>query len=222
MEMPADTDVESAAGTAKLKRTPLKIRRPPALPDVRELASLVQRVGGGDQSAEGIVVDLFHEAVRLVALGRTGKPEVARELAQDVLMATIVALRRGGLREYEKLTAFVYGIARNHINNYFRANARQPDEEVLSPQYPGEAAADPVESAERAALVRRALAALSSSDRKILLLTLVDGLKPGEIARRLGLSHEVVRARKSRAIKKIVEYLSKLSRTDAIDHLVDR
>jgi DNA-directed RNA polymerase specialized sigma24 family protein len=47
----------------------------------------------------------------------------------------------------------------------------------------------------------------------VLLLTLVDGLKPREIARRLGLSDEVVRARKSRALKKIIEFVRDRSRT---------
>jgi DNA-directed RNA polymerase specialized sigma24 family protein len=35
------------------------------------------------------------------------------------------------------------------------------------------------------------------------MLTLVDGLKPGQIAARLGLGEEVVRTRKSRAIKRL-------------------
>jgi len=176
----------------------------------------VQRVGCGDETAENLVVELFHEPVRHVVLGRTGNREVARELAQDVLMAVIVALRRKALRDADKLTAFVYGIARNHINNYFRADARRPGEETLSDDHPFPPAADPLEAAERTALVRRALSALSGADRKILLLTLVDGLKPAEIARQLGLSDEVVRARKSRAIKRAVEYLSKLSRIGRI------
>jgi RNA polymerase sigma factor (sigma-70 family) len=182
------------------------------LPDGEELANLATRVQRGDPSAEEFLVDLFYERVRLVALFRTGNAEAARELAQDVLMAVVTALRNGGVRDAARLTAFVYGTARNHVNSYFRTGTRRPEEDALTLDYPAAPAPDPVESAERTARVREALATLQSSDRKILLLTLVDGLKPGEIARRLGLSDEVVRARKSRAIKKVALLMHKVSR----------
>ena len=60
--------------------------------------------------------------------------------------------------------------------------------------------------------MRRALATLKATDRKILLLTLVEGLKPGEIGVRLALTAETVRARKSRALKKIIGRVKRLSR----------
>jgi RNA polymerase sigma-70 factor, ECF subfamily len=195
------------------KGASLTNRRPPALPDGGELADLATRIRRGEASAEEALVDLFYERVRLVALFRTGKPDAARELAQDVLMAVVTALRHGDVRDTAKLTAFVYGTARNHVNNYFRADTRRPVEDALLVDYPAPAAPDPLEDSERTALVREALRTLDSADRKILLLTLVDGLKPGEIARRLGLSDEVVRARKSRAIKKVAAWMNKLSRT---------
>jgi RNA polymerase sigma-70 factor (ECF subfamily) len=44
-------------------------------------------------------------------------------------------------------------------------------------------------------------------DREILTLTLFEGLKPGEIARRVGLSPEAVRTRKSRAVQRVIEEL---------------
>ncbi len=182
------------------------------MPGGEELADVATRVRRGEASAEEFLVDLFYERVRLVALFRTGNPEAARELAQDVLMAVVTALRNGDVRDAAKLTAFVYGTARNHVNNYFRTDTRRPDEDALVLDYP--AAPSPIRS--RAPSVRRWCARrcvrFQSTNRKILLLTLVDGLKPGDIARRLGLSDEVVRARKSRAIKKVALLVNKLSR----------
>jgi RNA polymerase sigma factor (sigma-70 family) len=60
-----------------------------------------------------------------------------------------------------------------------------------------------IEEADRRRLVRSELAALEPRDREIVQLTLVEGLKPGEIAHRLGMSAELVRTRKSRAIKRL-------------------
>lgn len=143
---------------------------------------------------------------------RTRDRELARELTQDVLMAAIAGVRAGQLRDGEKLGAFVYGITRNCINNQLRRQRRQPVEQAI---VDSDAVYDPVEAEqrrERAMLVRLAMRQVPEADRRVLRLTLVDGLKPGEIAARLGLSDEVVRARKSRALKRIADVVRRMSR----------
>jgi RNA polymerase sigma factor (sigma-70 family) len=71
-----------------------------------------------------------------------------------------------------------------------------------------------LEDAERVRLVLQALERLGQEDRRILWMTLVKGQKPGEIAAALGLTSEVVRTRKLRAVKKVTELIEKkMSRT---------
>ena len=91
----------------------------------------------------------------------------------------------------------MHGIARNTANNYLRTRRRQSVLDELPESVAAAVWDDPVESAERRQLVRRALSSVSQEDRRILMLTLAEGLKPGEIAERLGLNDEVVRTRKS-------------------------
>ena len=146
-------------------------------------------------------------------LFRSRDPEAARDLAQDVMLAVVRALRNEQLREPERLAGFVYGTARNVINNYLRTRSRLPKEDSIDAALHLASPPDPVDHGERIGLVRRALGTLGSTDRKILLLTLVEGLKPGEIGVRLGLTSEIVRARKSRALKKTIERVKRLSRT---------
>jgi RNA polymerase sigma factor (sigma-70 family) len=62
-------------------------------------------------------------------------------------------------------------------------------------------------------MMSRLLMSLNAADREVLELALIEGLKPWEIARRLGLTSETVRARKSRAIKKAIAYVREASRT---------
>jgi len=176
-------------------------------------ASIVERIHRGDSGAEERLVLLFGERIRLVALARTRDRELARELTQEALMAVLSALRAGHLRASDKLAAFVYGIVRNIVNNQFRAAKRRPPTEPIEPEHAVTVPIDPIEQSDRARMVRDALGLLSADDRQIILFTLVDGLKPGEIARRLGLPDEVVRARKSRAIKRISERIAELSRS---------
>ena len=72
--------------------------------------------------------------------------------------------------------------------------------------------ADP-ETVERRDLLRRCLEEMSPGDREVLVLTLGEGLNPRDIASRLGLSPEVVRQKKCRATKRILDLVEKLSRS---------
>jgi RNA polymerase sigma-70 factor, ECF subfamily len=173
---------------------------------------LAERIRSGEASAEEELDRLFRSKVLFLALARTHDRETARDLTQDVMLAVVLALRDGHLREAERLAAFVYGTARNLINNYLRVRSRVPREHPIDGMELA-SAPESLDHTERGTLVRRALGALDSTDRKILLLTLVEGLKPGEIAVRLSLTSEVVRTRKSRALRKVTQHVKRLSRT---------
>jgi RNA polymerase sigma factor (sigma-70 family) len=169
-----------------------------------EQRSLVDRIRQGDTLAEETIVVRFDRRIRSLAVNRTHDREVARDLAQETLIQVLSALRGGQLRDAEKLGAFIFGIARNVINSYLRSRGRQPAEEPIDDL---QIASDEEDSglADRMALVRRALQRLDATDRRIMSMTLLEGWKPGEIASTLGLSVDVVRARKSRALKKVTD-----------------
>ena len=173
--------------------------------------SLVDRIRQGDALAEEEFVLRFTTRIRSLAAMRTRDREVARDLTQEVLMQTLPALRGGQLRDADKLGAFVFGVARNVINNYLRSRGRQPTEEPISDDVP--AVDDDDEFADRMGLVQRALRRLDTTDQRILTMTLVDGCKPGEISSALGLSSDVVRARKSRALKKVTDRVQRWLRS---------
>ena len=183
-----------------------------ALLTPQQQRALAERVGSRDPAAEEEFVRLFAPRIGLMARVRLGDPEAARDLTQDVLLAVVRALRDGQLRETDRLTAFVFGIARNHINNYRRSLARVPAQDPLDEEMLAVHTTDLLQDAERSTLMRRAMSALDATSRTILVLTLVEGLKPGEIADRLGLTPEVVRTRKSRALRQVAKRVKKLSR----------
>jgi len=151
----------------------------------------------------------FSHRIFVMGVVRTHDREAARELVQDVLIAVIGALRKGQLQDAEKLAAFVHGTARNLINNQLRTASQQPPLESLPEDLAQENLVEQLEDAERGRLVHQALERLGQQDRKILLMTLVEGCKPGEIAATLGLSSEVVRTRKLRALKKVTDLIEK-------------
>jgi RNA polymerase sigma-70 factor (ECF subfamily) len=170
-------------------------------------------VSKGDPSAEDELVRVFRPRVLIMMRARTREPDAALDLCQDVLLAVLRALRQGQLRDAERLTAFVHGIARNAANSYFRTRSRYPVPSALPDSIAAPSVDDPVELVERRRLMSRALASVTKTDRRILMLTLFEGLKPGEIAERLGLNDDVVRARKSRALRRVTARVRDLSRT---------
>jgi RNA polymerase sigma factor (sigma-70 family) len=179
-----------------------------ALQDSRK--SLADRIRRGDGAAEEELVNAYRRGILAIATARVRDRDAALDLTQEVLMATLRALREGHLREPEKLPAFIQGTARNIINNFLRTRVRR-SECPLDEQLPG---ADPVkelESAERQRLLRREVESYSPTDQQILLWSLVDGHSLSEVARRLKMSHEAVRARKSRLIRKIARKFSEMS-----------
>ena len=173
---------------------------------------LAQRILAGDSSAEEELVTTYRRGVFVIAVARTRDREAAHDLTQEILIAILKALREGQLRESAKLAAFIQGTARNVINNYLRAKAHHAEVELDEEAY----SSDPVEeleSLERQRLVRRELESFSITDQQILLLSLVDGHSLAEVAQRLNLSHDAVRARKSRAVRKITKKFARVSQT---------
>lgn len=180
---------------------------------------MFERLRAGDAEAENDFARLFSGRLRLMIAARIRDRETARDLAQDALVAALAAVKDGQLREPERLAAFVHGVGRNVANNYLRRQQALPPTASLDP----DAITTPsleqdAQDAERRALADRALDVLGRDEREVLSLTLVDGLKPGAIASRLGLSPDVVRTRKSRALKKVIAEVARLSRSAGNRH----
>ena len=93
------------------------------------------------------------------------------------------------------------------INDQARARVRRPQWDPLDDALSAIDHADSLERDSDVQLVRRCLASFTPQEQKVLTLSLVEGLKPGEIAARLGTSSEAVRQQKSRALKRLREKL---------------
>jgi len=186
----------------------------------QENERLVRAIADGDREAERVFVMRYMRPVRAMLLARSRNPDLAADLRQDVMIEAICALRRGQLREPAKLTSFVIAIARNVLNSHFRTTSRQPESVELPDDLPDLSC--PTEAAEeqaRETLAMNLIAGLDPTDRTILQMTLVDGLKPGVIATRLNLNPDVVRQRKLRAIRRVTDLLQRQSQTDQSGHI---
>lgn len=175
--------------------------------------SLVQRIGEGDPSAEEELATVYFRRVLAIAVGRTRDRDAAKDLAQEILMAVLMALRARRVRDGERLGAFIQGTARNIINNYLRNRTRYPVCHLPEVESCGPDLVQELESAERQLLMRQELARCNITDQQILRLSLVDGYSLAQVANTLHLSHQAVRARKSRVIRKITQKFAGMSQT---------
>ena len=151
------------------------------------------------------------EWIRGLARSLVG-PEDAEDLVQDTWVATLPAGRPAGA----DLRAWVSTIARNLARNRFRARGRREARERATAR--PLRAPDTTDLVDRAELLKRIvdlLLALPELQREAVSLRYVEGLRPVDIARRLGVSDSTVRTR-------IHEGLARLRRDLDTEHGGDR
>lgn len=183
-------------------------------PQVGSLQELAARIEKGDAGAEEDFFRLFEGRVRAFAIANSGDRDLADDLVQEALWAVIRALRNGQVRQPDQLTSFIFGTARNLLNDRLRSRGREKLDQLS--QQPDIARADVEQRRfERHHAACQAIRMLEPHERAVLLLTLVDGLGAEEVAARLGITPESVRQRKSRAIRKLSGILAASSQNPA-------
>jgi RNA polymerase sigma-70 factor (ECF subfamily) len=179
---------------------------------------LIARIQSGDRTAEEELARFFHPRVRALVSARLRDSHAGLEVAQECVLAVLLAARNGQIREPERLPAFIYGTARNMVNNHFRSRSAsaESDPPAAEPAVHSQQFEEQAEREQRSR-VRAALEKLNLTDKRILLYVLVEGMNPREIAPLVGLSAENVRTRKSRALKQVVREI-RMSRNPAGNH----
>jgi RNA polymerase sigma-70 factor (ECF subfamily) len=138
------------------------------------MTDLVRRIVSGDPAAEAELVQRFSRALSFLLRRLTRDGAAAEDLYQETFRLVIEKVRRGELREAERLPGFVSSMARNLFLGSARRDVRRqkqhedPEAAETAPDpAPGQLAG--LLARERAATVRRVLAELKNDrDREIL------------------------------------------------------
>ncbi len=130
--------------------------------------------------------------------------DAARDLMQQVLLATLEKLRAGELREPERIVSFVFGMCRMVTLEIRRGTRRR--EELLEKFGPDLGIAD-IAVAPRLdeARVAACLERLAERERSVLVLSFYDDEPADRVGAALGLSAGNVRVIRHRAIEKLRE-----------------
>jgi len=165
-------------------------------------ADLVRRIGAGhDREAEGELYRRMAPRVRLYGLRHLRDEAAADDLAQQVLITTLEALRVGRLREPDKLASFVLGTCRMTVLDQRRGVQRR---ERLLAEFGADLVA-PAPTAPRIELDRLAgcVQALRERERTVIVLTFYDERTAADVAGLLGVSDGNLRVIRHRAINQL-------------------
>ena len=184
-------------------------------------AELVALARGGEREAFGQLVERYEQMARRIAFGMVANEEVARELAQEAILAAYLSLAH--LRDEARFRSWLYGIVLNVCRSHLRERKGDPYSlEELMEVMGGmrydlslftQATVDPQRVAEERELQRSVLEAvqhLSPKDRAATLLFYYEQLSLEEIARVSGASVTAVKGRLHRARKQLRMRLSPL------------
>ena len=172
-------------------------------------AELVSASLSGDRDAFGQIVARYQSLVCSLAYSATGSLSQSEDLAQETFVAAWKQL--AGLREPEKLRAWLCGIARNLINNWLRKQGREPShraeslEEISESHSPEPLPAEQTISNEEQAILWRSLERIPEIYREPLVLFYREHQSIETVAQNLELTEDAVKQRLSRGRKMLQE-----------------
>lgn len=170
---------------------------------------MVERIQAGDPSGMEELYGVFTSGIRFYLCRQLG-PQDLDDKVHDAFLIIAQSIRRGDLREPERLMGYVRTVIRRQVAGYIgaavesRRNLVDPDHgAILRDRQP-----DPERRAiegQNVALAMRVLNTLPRRDREVLVRFYLQEQSPRQICRDLGLTQTQFRLTKSRAKARFTE-----------------
>jgi len=133
----------------------------------------MRRLIAGEAGAEEDLVRRYRDGVAIIISRIVYDPSVSEDLSQDTFRIVLEKIRQGEVREPERLSGFILGVARNLAIQHIRRMRRAADQvEFASAEQVQDPQPDPFEqllNKERAEIVRQVITELKlERDREVL------------------------------------------------------
>jgi RNA polymerase sigma-70 factor (ECF subfamily) len=156
-------------------------------------ADLVRRILAGERSAEDELVCRYRRGVSIIVRRIARDPALTEDICQEAFRLVLEKVRRGEVREAERLSGFICSLARNLAIDHFRQAARRETTEDIESSRPlSDPAPDQLSvllQREKANAVRQVLKELKPArDREILYRFYIAEEEKETICADLGLS----------------------------------
>ena len=189
------------------------VQSPLPQPDAQEPTDreLVERIRGSDETAFNLLYDRYFQRVYSFALLRLRNRADAEEVVQEIFMAVFRSAE--AFRGQSSLLAWIYGIAKNTVNNHIRrAKAQEQRIERAEPELLRSSQSLDACTPEEHLNLRRCeekiqerLESVADWHAEVFILRHLEDLPIGEIARRVQRSNDAVRSSLYRMKKLLVE-----------------
>jgi RNA polymerase sigma-70 factor (ECF subfamily) len=208
--MVATPDKNSPAATADSSQRPSEDAKTSksTFPAV-DWAKLVDQIKAGEDTGMEELYKLFSRGIRYYLCRQLG-PQELEDKVHDTFLIVVNAIKRGDLREPERLMGFVRTVVRRQVAAYIEGavHARREQADLETGATVADKNQNPEQEAmgkQRAELMRSALAALSQRDRDILVRFYLKEQSQDQICREMQLTETQFRLLKSRAKAKFGE-----------------
>jgi RNA polymerase sigma-70 factor, ECF subfamily len=179
-------------------------------------APYLEKLRSGDAQTEEHFVSYFSELISLKLRSRLNSREALEDVRQETFVRVLKLLRsENGLRQADRLGAFVNSVCNHVLFEYYRARNRGEStfedeaETVFVTRDPD--ALSQLEAKDTQRIVRQILNELSERDRSLLRSVLLEDRDKDEVCRELGISREYMRVLIHRAKQSFkVYYLNRL------------
>lgn len=178
-------------------------------------AGYVEGLCAGDLRTEEHFVGYFTELLHLKLRSRLQSRHAIEDVRQETFARVLTTLRREkGLRQPERLGAFVNTVCNNVLFEHYRASSRSESlDEEDRPELPatGASAHDIAAARQLKDKVREILAEMPPRDRGVLKAIFLDERDRGEVCREFGVDSEYLRVLLFRAKQNFkTEYLKRV------------
>ena len=189
-------------------------------PAVIDWNALVEQVRLGDDAGMEQLYKLFSRGIRYYLCRQLG-PQELEDKVHDTFLIVVNAIKRGDLREPDRLMGFVRTVVRRQVAAYIETavHTRREQTDLETGIAVADRTLNPEQEAiskEKAALMKAALSSLSDRDREILVRFYLKEQPQEQICRDMALTETQFRLLKSRAKAKFGEIGRKKLTTSGI------
>lgn len=181
-----------------------------------QLKAAINQIKDGDMQAFAIVYDLYYQRITNYIYARVLNPDISQDIVSNVFFKALEAIPKFKWKNKESFNGWIYRIATNEINLYFRKNNRYkfvPQEsletffEDTSTELPHEELEQKLTQNSQYMIIQTAIRQLKPIYQTLLHLHYFEELSHKEISYTLKKNESTTRVYLHRAIKALTKIL---------------
>lgn len=158
-------------------------------------AAYLERLAAGDPEIERHFSEYFSELILIKLRARQYARNVIEDVRQETFLRVLQALRRKGIREPERIGAFVNSVCNNVVLEFGRSGAKLTFTDEGASEVPDDRADSEQElvTREQAAQVRSVLSQMSPKNRQLLSAVFLEERPNEEVCRQFKVDQNYLR-----------------------------